>query len=60
MTDRVADDGVGDTTTNHQLRAAAAELAAMATAAAMAEARAMVTVKVMNTSNNNDDDVTTR
>ena len=40
MTDRAADDGVGDTTTNHQRRALAAALAATATAAAMAEAKA--------------------
>jgi len=60
MTDRAADDRVGDTTTNHQRRASAAALAATATAAAMAEARAMVAVKVMRTSDNDDDDAMTK
>jgi len=60
MTDQAADNGVGDTTTNHQWRASAAALAATATAAAMAEARVMVAVKVMRTSNNNNDDAMTR
>jgi len=55
MTDRTADDGVCDTTTNHQWRASAAALVATATAAAMAEARVMVAVKVMRTSNDCDD-----
>jgi len=61
MTDRAADDRLGDTTTNHQWRAAAAALAATETAAAMAEARVMAAVKVMRTSNDDDnDDATTR
>ena len=47
MTDRAADDGVGDTTTNHQQRASAAALVATATVATMAEARAMVAMKVL-------------
>ncbi len=60
MTDWAADDGVGNTTTNHQLRASAAALVATATAAAMVEARAMVAVKVMRTSDIDDDDAMTR
>jgi len=67
MTDRAVDNGVGDTTTNHQRRAAVAALAALAalaataTAAVMAEARAMSAVKVvMRTSDNDEDDATTR
>ena len=60
MTDWAADDGVGDTTTNHQRRAAAVALAATATAAAMAEARAMAAVKVMRTSDNDYDDAMTQ
>jgi hypothetical protein len=60
MTDRAADNGVGYTTTNHQRRAAAAALAASATAAAIAEARAMVAVKVLRTSDKDEDDATKR
>ena len=61
MTDRAADDRLGDTTTNHQWRAAAAALAATETAAAMAEARVMAAVKVMRTSNDDEnDDATTQ
>jgi hypothetical protein len=56
MTDRAADDRVGNTTTNHQWRASAEALVAAATAAAMAEAMAMVAVKVMRTSDNDDND----
>ena len=58
MTDRAADNGLGSTTTNHQWRATAVALAATAMAAAMAEARAMVAVKVMRTSDNDDNNAT--
>jgi hypothetical protein len=49
MTDRAADEGVGDTTTNHPRRAAAVALAATTMAAAMTEARAMAAAKAVNT-----------
>jgi len=48
MTDRAADEGVGDTTTNHTRRAAAVALAATTMAAAMTEARAMAAAKAVN------------
>jgi len=60
MTDRAADNGVGDTTTNLQLRAAAAALGATRTAAIMMEARAMATVKPVRTSNNDNNNATTQ
>jgi hypothetical protein len=48
MTERAANNGVGDTTAN-------AALAARTTAAAMMEARAMAAAKAVMTSNNNDE-----
>ena len=59
MTDWAADNGLGNTATNHQWRATAVALAATAMAAAMAEARAVVAVKVMRTSDTDDNDATT-
>ena len=47
MTNRSADNGVGDTTTNHRRRAAVAALAATTTAAAMMETRAMGAAKAV-------------
>jgi hypothetical protein len=58
MTDQAADNGVGNTTTNHQRRAAVAALAATTTADTMTEARAMAAVKVVRTSDNDDNDAT--
>ena len=45
MTERAADNGVGDTTANHR----------RTTAAAMMEARAMAAAKAVMTSNNDDE-----
>jgi hypothetical protein len=58
MTERVADKGVGDTTTNHQRRAAVTALVATTMAAAKTEARAMAAVKAVRTSDNDNNDAT--
>ena len=50
MTDRAADNGVDNTTTNHCWRAAVAALATTTTAVAMMEARAMAAAKAVRTS----------
>jgi hypothetical protein len=59
MTDREANNGVGNTTTNHQQRAAAAALAATTTADAMTEASAISAAKPVKTSDDDYDNVMT-
>ena len=60
MTDQVADNRVGDTTTNHGRRAAVVALAPTTTAAIIAEARAMAPAKAWRTNDEDDDNVAMR